>query len=556
MAATNHPRKQCLPPPWARRGKLRLAHVPGGPAETARMILAGEWDDSPAPLLSAARYCPELVGELVGKGINAVALTWSPGFPHESDQAQWDLILRLLPLLKKKRIKAIARIAVDNASPALAAHVPEAQLLPTQPSPADERTTGVPPVSPSPCGRGQGEGGGTGCQPVNPEASGPMPRRFFRMDICETRWREYVTHKVRKAVEAGFDGLFFEGAASHHEAAAFLMELRAEARARRPADAPELLFYAPGWCSPNLDEICNLKFIQTGSVVGRSSGSPGDPEDRPTSDTTAGPASSTNVPLLKLAFEQGGRDKPFVAQVAAGALTDKQRRLAVAEIMAAGGTCAALDLPGDYGAFQQDCSGLFGPSDPVNTIGVIVEDAAASGFARPLPYLDALVRANIQFDMIPLTRFEQFDFRKYKLLIAAGLSPGPAREPLDKALNLFVNEHGGTTYLSPSPGREEFEASVIQGIPAAAGPQPVAVEAPEGVIALLWGKGTRRWVHLLNYRDEPCDASITLPGCGGRKVNAYSPDEATLTLRILEAGPACVSFLLSGIQTYAVAEVV
>jgi len=519
MAVTNHPKKQYLPPAWARRGKLRLARVPGGPSETARMILSGEWDDSPAALLSASRYGPSLVEELAANGINAVALTWSPGFSHENDQAQWEILQRLLLLLKRRRIRALACLAVDVAFPELSSSMPEAKLPFALPSPQ----------------RGEEE------RDEKRSVAWPNDKpRCFRMDIVNPQWREYVAHKVRKAVEAGFDGLFFEGAANHHEASEFLKALRAEAQGHRAPDAPELLFCAPGWCSPDLDEVCNLKFLEPELVPG------------------AGPdsACSTNVPLLKLAFEQGGRDKPFAAQVAAGALTDKQRRLAAAEITAAGGACAALELPGDYGAFLQDCSGLFGPSDPVGAIGVIAGDAAGPGFARPLPFLDALVRANIQFDIIPLTRFEQFDFRKYKLLIAAGLIPGPAPEPLEKALSLFVAEHGGTTYISPTPASEEFEASAIPGIHASAVPQPIAVEAPAGLIALLWGKGTRRFVHLLNYRDAPCDATITLPGCGGRKVNAYSPDEAPLTLKILEAGPACASFVLAGIQTYAVVEVV
>ena len=527
MASTNHPKKQYLPPPWARRGKLRLALVPGGPSETARMILAGEWDGRPASLLSAARYGPELVEELAAQGINAVALTWSPGLSHESDQAQCEILQRLLPLLMKKRIRAIARIAVDVAAPELAAHMPEAKLPLTPPSPA----------------RGEGERGEYGAAAWPDQKS-----RCCRMDIGNPRWREYVAQKVHKASAAGFDGLLFEGAANLHEAAQFLRELRAEAQGCCAPQAPGLLFCAPGWCAPDLDEVCNLKLI----VV---SGDRQPISKQPETFSCVSPRFSTSVPLLKLAFEQGGRDKPFAAQVAAGALTDKQRRLAVAEIMAAGGTCAALDLPGHYGAFLQDCPGLFGASDPVGTIGVIVSDAVVSGFVGHLPFLDALVRANVQFDILPLSRFEQFDFRKYKLLIAAGLSV-PAPAPLEKALDLFVNEHGGTTYLTPSPAREEFEASVIPGIRASATQQPVEVAAPEGLIALLWGKGTRRWVHLLNYREEPCDATITLPGCGGRKVNAYSPDEAPLTLQILEAGPACVSFLLSGVQTYAVAEVV
>ena len=87
------------------------------------------------------------------------------------------------------------------------------------------------------------------------------------------------------------------------------------------------------------------------------------------------------------------------------------------------------------------------------------------------------------------------------------------------------------------------------------GPASGGVALVAGVVALLWGKSTKRWVHLLNYRDEPCEATVTLPGCGGRKLDAYSPDEAPLAVQVVDSGPACVTFVISGIQTYAVVEV-
>ncbi|MGD0090073.1 MAG: hypothetical protein ABSE73_09145 [Planctomycetota bacterium] len=509
MAVTNHPRKQFLPPPWARRGKLRLAHVPGGPSETARLVLSGEWDGSPAALLSTSRYDPVLVPELVANGINAVALTWSPGFSHEGDQAQWEIVKRLLPLLKKKRIKAIAHIV---AASDLATLLPEAQPLPiTPPSPQSAGSNTPPNAKPHRCA----------------------------MDIGIPSWRAYVACKMRAAMEAGFDGLFVDVAAADFSSGAeHLKQLWAEAASGRAADAPELLFYTRGWCSPALDDVCNLKLLEPGLAPGAGTGA----------------AFNTNLARLKLAYEQGGRDKPFAAELAARGLTEKQRRLSAAEILASGGTCAELDLPGDYGAFLQNCGGLFMPGDPVGAIGVIVSDEILQGGPGPAQFLDSLVGASIQFDLIPLAQFERFDLRKYKLLIAAGLAPVP--EPLEKALNLFVNEHGGTTYITPGPSPEELQASLIPGIRVSAGPQPVEVQAPEGVVALLWGKGTKRWVHLLNYRDEPCEAHITLPGCGGRRLDAYSPDEAPLTLNILEAGAGCATFALSGIQTYAVVAVV
>ncbi len=109
MAVTNHPKRAEKLPAWAQRGKLRLAQVEGGPSSAAEMILLEGWDCSPAKLLITGRYGPELVEELVAKKINAVILTWSPGFSHEGDAAQREIVRALMPLLNRKKSKAIAR---------------------------------------------------------------------------------------------------------------------------------------------------------------------------------------------------------------------------------------------------------------------------------------------------------------------------------------------------------------------------------------------------------------------------------------------------------------
>src|SRR5258705_5756969 len=115
MAVTNHPKIPEKAPAWAQRGKLRLCRIEGGPSSTAKMILLDGWDSSPEELLTTCRYGPELVDELIEKKMNAVILTWSPGFSHEGDTAQWKIVRELLPLLTKKKIKAIAQLSLTAA---------------------------------------------------------------------------------------------------------------------------------------------------------------------------------------------------------------------------------------------------------------------------------------------------------------------------------------------------------------------------------------------------------------------------------------------------------
>ena len=602
MAVTNHAKNQFLPPAWARRGKLRLAHAPGGPSAAAARVLSGEWGaagHNPGELLLAARYGPGLLDELLAKQINTVVLTWSPGLSHKADLAQWDCVRALLPLLRKKKIRTIARIAVDTCfHEELAGHEPAAH--------------------------GWALGDDAGGRRDAARTAGETPAvqtegaRAWQMDIGNADWRAYVAYKVRMAVAAGFDGVFFDGtlgdfgdAATQAEsgrrdaartagetpavqtegetpavqtegetpavqtegetpavqtegetpAVQALRFLRDEALAGRSTDSRELLFCARGWCAPHWDELCNLKLVDYGWWhCPQTVPSPRCGERTPLSADSGTPqvaadgSLETCLPFLKLMYEQGGRDKPLAVQLGASGLTEAQLRLAVAEVLASGGVPASLDLPRNYVSFLRDHGDLFGQSDPVGSIGVIVDDTAPKPRVEALLLPGELVHTNVQFDLIPLTQWERFDLRKYKLLITAGLPPPP---PLHEALNHFVSEHGGTVYVAQSCGdfASELHAHILPGIRIAAGTAPVEVEAPDGVVALLWGKGTRRWVHLLNYRAELAQATVVLPGCGGRAVSAHSPDEAQPELTVLETGQASVSFALSGIQTYAIVEV-
>src|SRR5690349_16207030 len=107
MAASNRSKGASKSPKWAQRHLLRMERVEGGPAYAAWEVLHNRWGNSPAGLLSACRYTPELADELAARHINAVCLSWSLGFSHEGDAAQWSAVAGLLPHLKKKKIRAI-----------------------------------------------------------------------------------------------------------------------------------------------------------------------------------------------------------------------------------------------------------------------------------------------------------------------------------------------------------------------------------------------------------------------------------------------------------------
>jgi hypothetical protein len=556
MAVTNHPKDQEKPPVWASRSKLRLAHVYGGPSETAKMILFDGWNKSPEVLLLTSRYGPDLVDDLVARKINAVCLTWSPGFSHEGDKAQWEIVRKLLPLLKKKRIKAIAAISLTLCfGDELFTRAPDSRKWTEQ---------------------------GDDEKPVT-----HFEGKCHQMSLASEGWRHYVGHKIRSAIEAGFDGLFFDGVlAEPEEAAVALGELKTLAQSLRPADAPGLLFYSHTSFFSVIHEVTNFKFIRAGRKPGF-----GD-------NVTL----SINLPILKLLFEDGGRDKLFSCGFYLGELEDKETRLSLAEMWAAGGICNELRVPERCQDFYVEHTNLFA-GDPIGQVGVLVNDAAwfSDNINACAPFCNMLALASIQHDVIPLSRIGRFQLGKYNVLSALHnqtLSP-----EMTKALELFVSE-GGTILAGPETGsrnqhglacdkpalfqtpenatgrietthgkgrvisylsasdkgidqivEEEHAAAVAEDLRGFSGEPPVEVRAPEGVIALLWGKGTRRWVHLLNYRRETVEASVTLPGCGGRKMQIHSPDAAPPTLTVTDTGSARASFTVSGLETHAIVEV-
>jgi hypothetical protein len=379
-----------------------------------------------------------------------------------------------------------------------------------------------------------------------------------------------VAHKAAAAAEAGFNGLYFENIEGKlAEAAEFIRNLRATVRGLQPLDEDELLFCAQAPLLSPVTEACNLKCTRL----------PVSPGLQP------GGALSCNLPFLKLAFEDGGRDKLFAAGFSGAEFTPKARALATAEILASGGICSDYDSLAEYSLFQAQNPALFGQADAINQAGLLLDEAEGgagdTGDASRL-----LARLNLQHDLIPVSQSRHFEFRKYRLLNALHLSaPDKA---LAEALQTFVRENKGVllissqardrlsldaadeertevaagggriiSYRAPTESRwqaENYQRLVITDMLKFCA-QTVTVQAVDGVLAQLWGKGTARWVHVLNYGDEPAGATISLPGCGGRKLKVYSPDQRQPELKVLETGSATASFELTGLETYCIVEV-
>lgn len=559
MAATNRPKDSIKPPAWAQRGKLHMADVPGGPAHAAATMLLDGFDQSPLSLLSAFRYTPALVEELAARGFNAVSLTWSPGFSLESEMAQWSVVLALLPSLKKRKIRAVARISLTGAFKAdLFRAMPDAENW------------------------------------IYRDVDGTVlewneTKQCCAMDITRPEWRALLAKKVEAAIAAGFDGLFFDTVLSNYPAAAdAIRELSALAQSKRAPDAEPLLITCQASHFSAIARAANVKCSPFGRIPGRDTGG----------------IFWSNLAWHKNVYELNGRAIPFVSTLSGGETTERARKQAVAEVFASGGSTADLDLPAAYATFFSENSDLFSDADPQGVVGILANDLGEEHdhVLKMEAMLASLQLANLQHDIVPTAFLANFDLKKYRVLSALMLAHWPAG--VAEKLDAYVRVNGGTLLVSPGAaskdakgnaceppaflveildGAEKSEHKVGKGLVVVlppppngfsgakqsdfiqevvpelarlAGPQPIEVEGADDTIVLLWGKGTRRWVHVLNYKNTPTEITLTLPDCGGRTTEVFSPDEQKPALEVQESGAGRLKFKLSGLDVYAVVRIV
>lgn len=558
MAATNRPKDSVKPPAWAQRGKLRMADVPGGPAHAAALMLLDGFDQSPLSLLSAFRYSPALADELAERGFNAVSLSWSPGFSIVSEMAQWNVVIALLPALKKRKIKTVARISLTGAFKAdLFRAMPDAENWIYR-------------------------------DPDGSVLEWNESKQCCAMDITRPEWRSLVTKKVEAAVVAGFDGLFFDTVLANYPAAAdFIKELSAFAASKRPPDAEPLLITCQASHFAAIARVVNVKCSPFGRIPGRDTGG----------------IFWSNLAWHKNVYELSGRGLPFVSTLSGGDTTERARKQAVAEVFASGGSTADIDLPAAYATFFADNAELFSDADPQGVIGVLANDLGDDHdhVLKMESLLASLQLANLQHDIVPTAFLEQFDLKKYRLLSALMLAHWPSG--VAERLDSYVRVNGGTLLVSPGAGTKDakgnpceppkFLAEILDGaeksehkvgkgrvvvlppppngftgakqadfiqevVPEVlrlSGEQPVEVESAEDTLVLLWGKGTRRWVHVLNYKAASTEVTLTLPDCGGRTTDVFSPDEQKPVLEVQESGAGRLKFKLTGLDVYAVVRI-
>ncbi|MFQ6048628.1 MAG: glycoside hydrolase family 66 protein, partial [Phycisphaerae bacterium] len=186
MAITNiNPDKAGLPR-WAEHGLFRSLSRYEGPAETAKMLLSGRWDFTPRRLWERVNaYNDELLKYARRHYVDILTVVWSPGFSHQGDQIQWQILRDYIRKAHRRGIRIIAYHSLTNCF--------WQEMFAAEPKARQWRQLSH-------------DGGDV------PYMAATYHGQVSRILLCvnNREWREYLKYKVRMALEAGVDGLFFD----------------------------------------------------------------------------------------------------------------------------------------------------------------------------------------------------------------------------------------------------------------------------------------------------------------------------------------------------------
>lgn len=623
MALNNFVASQ-QPPKWAQRGAFREAGFYEGPAEMAKAILSGRWNFTPGQLYERVKDYDDgrLIDWAKKNHVTMLRLVWSPGFSHQGDQVQWDIMRRQIQKAHRKGIKLIAYLSVTNSF--------WQEMFAAEPA-------------------------SKGWKQINhdgqdvPYMAATYTGLVTRVLMCVNQqpWRDYIKYKITKALEAGADGLFFDNLFSkcycpicrkgfgdyteklygrRHEmplpegvahgpkdessktgievvadsdrsrsemrsslslassqfwnnsVADYMNELWQHARSVKP----DVVFYPNGHERWPMNVPCNFKLSE---------------DQQPCTWSENGPM-WTNVALWKYFYEDGGREKP-----ATNGANDK---LMWSEILAFG--CDPIrEVDAEWNAWHAKVGKrVYGGAQPAGRTGLLMR--SLSPLAEKSPAVTLLARRNVQFDVIVYEMMlERYDLSRYEVLLAndvrfvSDAACERIREFVRKGGRLIATGQtslftenwepradyaladlfgvsclpglGGRYEKTVGKGRIIFypqsvqDAAVQNSNPellaqwladvAAVQTKPVLqVEAPDGVLASIWQKGSKRIVHLVNYRGQPVQGvKVVVPGMKAAKVELLSPEGGDLAAKDVQTGSDGVRFTVPQVGVYTVAVV-
>jgi len=433
MALNNYV-AEAQPPKWAQKGNVRAASFYEGPAETAKMILSGRWDFTPQRLYERVNAYSDnrLLDWAKAHHVNYLTLVWSPGFSHRGDEVQWRILRDLVRRAHRRGIRIVAYHSLTNCF--------WQEMFEAEPDSKNWR---------------QLDYDGNDVPYMAAIYTGIVTR--ILMCVNNRQWRDYVAYKVRKALEAGVDGLFFDNLFSkcycpicrsafreyteklygtaydmpaprgaepqRDERTKSGVEVVADSE-RHKGDLRPFLELARDqfWNDSVADflrELWEMARQIKPDVVFRHNAHERWPmnlycnykssEDSQPATWSPDGGMWTNVALWKYLYEDGGREKPFFNAV--------RNKLEWAEEVAFGGEPRSVVDPAWQGWHKTVARRVYAKAQPAGRVGLLMRSLQPIPNRSPLCTL--LARKNVQFDILVYEMLlDRYDLSRYEVLLA------------------------------------------------------------------------------------------------------------------------------------------
>lgn len=563
-------------PGWARQGHLRFARFDGGVLHHAKAVLSG-WQPSgftrQIAALARDAYHPAqlaaIADALRDAGITAAWVSWSLGFSLEHERQQFDQCRRAIAALHERGIKAFAYLSCNNFFWEEAAQ--------RDPAAADMTLC---------------EGG------VHLTYEHSPHRRLA--NLRHPGWWEITQARLRAAIEAGVDGLFYDNCESPTEDLAYFLPrlrrfLRVELGSRVPlmlnlhlyhrpqnfalADLVDIIYNEWGFAHSGVDDAGGWNVTTVRNPIRYIAGTwPNRPMyyEMPRSMTNVIRPRAQKLHTFEAAAFGGQVGRYIEGYASAGLLGG------------AGEVRAGWDAIGQAHRFIDAHRELYADAQSAARIAVGVY--GPNWCDR---FLDELTRQSLLYDIIDLRRIDRVPLDRYRLV----LIPGGLESPdIGAARTLSKFRAGGGKVIVISDRPDAFGDSADEIWPDAtvgdlwrrsaplasprlnaehamrlrdrltniAGPPTLSV-AGEYVLANLTcarsssPAESRHVLHVLNYHNLPAtDVCVTLdlPPSSGSVLRAeagvLSPDERPPDVRSLRVDAHALRVEFASLDQYAV----
>ncbi len=579
MAHTNERGSVPGLPDWAQTGEMRIAFDYSGPSELAKQLFGYRWETWRYTIESlhrmATSYDRNKAEEMRAYGANAGCLVWNQGWTHSTAEYNYDILRKKIEEYHSLDMRIWVYISLTNA------FWKEMFLN----EPASEKWR-------------QRDHKGEPVPYGGIRYSGEVTR--YLMCVNNPEWREYQKVRIEAAVRAGVDGVFWDNNFQKcfcpicrklfkqftKERLGKAYDIPPPLKTEAPSEsdllrAREVVFdwiplshrLARAHLAKNvfrylsvvdiLQELWDFARGLKDDIVWSNNGHlcPGiyDASNMPLSEDCVAPyfreeVLRTNAGVLKWLYENGGRERPFIANGWP------------LEVFAFGGMSYQLRDPA-VNAFVEENAELYRDAKSPARVAVVASEM--NYINRRAGFFDNLVRNGVQFDVIPLEELAHFDLSLYDVLVLRSLVF--LSEDACERLRTFVR--GGGTLVSTNatslydetwkkrkdygladvfgasartksrktrvehsfgegrsilyPGAAELAIekdmrsktadALADDVKGALRERVVEMKSPEGVAVNVMDSSSGRVVHLLNYADEPA-ANVRVRLSGGMRL--------------------------------------